>query len=1012
MVSSTNQQYFPGVLMILVIFTMSLSGIILSDKAVRIDGQLLQSETTFFATSPGHSVFGEYVGAEWCGPCMSSASPSLNNLKSSNPEDFTFVSFFQANGNYPDVSPLNRISHVTGSSSGIPVFSFADQQSGSCFKVGAVGTDYYDSDYSNGGCMDSNSNDFSMEIYNSLNQTSNQVTTSLDVIYLGSSSTVSVYVYAAITEKIGADAYDNGNRPHHNFREWLLNDDNDGFTQLTLSPNTIQTLTWETPLSIVRSAGGNTQWENFWPVFALMDGPHDTYNSVITAVDLDMIPLIDIGISEFSVMNEDGGVGFQTGDLLDIDIEISNNGADTYSDSGLISVYLLEGSEEIFIQSTEINTLEVFETQDFSTQFDTSEILLNPSDSSTFRVSLSDLEGDRVSHNNYFDAFAFHDLPPVATRPTSIGQTIIDRGDIIQFESSALANDMVDDMSTMQPYLEYSKSSSSDWHNSWITEVQTVGGGQNMEFIHTLQTDIYADTGDYDIRIMWIDSSGQQSDWLVVEEMFELRNSLPRVLDKDDADYRGMPVVKVEMMEQISLNEWPLIIDSESNLSDLVIESTDPEFHGWDPSTLEISVKFDRVVWDNGNPVPQGIYISISDGEDTNNGMLMFNVVENGAPRWSPIPSQSINEGNSFSMGLSEYLSDTDTNGDFVSPSNLIISILSNSNEDLVDASVSGQSVTVSTLDFDSFGIAEIILRASDGSQFSDTSISFHILNVNDAPTVDISQFSHSEVKLNELTIFDFSEYLVDVDDPIDEIWTSVSSNPIGAVTLDPISHQLSIIYDEPGTKTITISATDRHGASTSNSFYISVMSNKILTWDDEYNEGDLSVSFDSVGYGSEPIFEVENIGDIELSSIKITWNICNGVTGICHSYGTVNNLGAFSVIPQSGGGLVNGDYITLDVDAVDSEGWVRETSEKAKFYAKKDTNEPSEDIDSDGDGVIDSHDAFPYDPSETEDMDGNGVGDNEQYKAGQSVLPGFSAVLGMVSLMGAAIYIAGRKNQ
>ncbi len=998
--------------MILVIFTMSLSGIILSDKAVRIDDQLLQSETTFFATSPGHSVFGEYVGAEWCGPCMSSASPSLNNLKSSNSEDFTFVSFFQANGNYPDVSPLNRISHVTGSSTGIPVFSFADQQSGSCFKVGSTGVNYYDSDYSNGGCMDSNSNDFSMEIYNSLNQTSNQVTTSLDVIYRGSSSTVSVYVYAAITEKIGADAYDNGNRPHHNFREWLLNDDNDGFTQLTLSPNSIQTLTWETPLSIVRSAGGNTQWENFWPVFALMDGPHDTYNSVITAVDLDMIPLIDIGISEFSVMNEDGGIGFQTGDLLDIDIEISNNGADTYSDSGLISVYLLEGSEEIFIQSTEINTLEVFETQDFSTQFDTSEISLNPSDSSTFRVSLSDLEGDRVSHNNYFDAFAFHDLPPVATRPTSIGQTIIDRGDIIQFESSALANDMVDDMSTMQPYLEYSKSSSSDWHNSWITDVQTVGGGQNMEFIHTLQTDIYADTGDYDIRIMWMDSSGQQSDWLVVEEMFELRNSLPRVLDKDDTDYRGMPVVKVEMMEQISLNEWPLIIDSESNLSDLVIESTDPEFHGWDPSTLEMSVKFDRVVWDNGNPVPQGIYISISDGEDTNNGMLMFNVVENGAPRWSPIPSQSINEGNSFSMGLSEYLSDTDTNGDFVSPSNLIISILSNSNEALVDASVSGQSVTVSTLDFDSFGIAEIILRASDGSQFSDTSISFHILNVNDAPTVDISQFSHSEVKLNELTIFDFSEYLVDVDDPIDEIWTSVSSNPIGAVTLDPISHQLSIIYDEPGTKTITISATDRHGASTSNSFYISVMSNKILTWADDYNEGDLSVSFDSVGYGSEPVFEVENIGDIELSSIKVTWNICNGVTGICHSYGTVNNLGAFSVIPQSGGGLVNGDYITLDVDAVDSEGWVRETSEKAKFYANKDTNKPSEDIDSDGDGVVDSYDAFPYDPSETEDMDGNGIGDNGQYRAGQSVLPGFSAVLGMVSLIGAAIYITGRKNQ
>ena len=523
-------------------------------------------------------------------------------------------------------------------------------------------------------------------------------------------------------------------------------------------------------------------------------------------------------------------------------------------------------------------------------------------------------------------------------------------------------------------------------------------------------SDIYADTGNYDIRIMWTDSSGQQSDWLIVEEMFELRNSLPRVLDTDDPDYRGMPVVKVEMMELISLNDWPLVADSESNLSDLSIESTDSEFYGWDPTSLEISVKFDRVVWDNGNPIPQGIYISISDGEDTNNGMLMFNVVENGAPRWSPISSQSINEGASMSMGLSEYLSDTDSNGTFVSPSNLIISILSNSNEELVDASVTGQSISISTLDYDSFGVAEIIIRASDGSQFSDTSISFHILNLNDAPIVDVSQFSHSEVKLNELTVFDISEFLSDVDDPVEEIWTSVSSNPKGAVTLDPISHQLSIFYEEPGTKTITISATDRHGASTSSSFYISVMSNKILSWDDDYNEGDLSVSFDTIGYGSEPVFEVKNIGDIQLSAIKITWNICNGVTGICHSYGTVNYFGPFSVIPQSGGGLVNGDYVTLDFDAVDSEGWVRETLEKARFYAKQDSNYSPEIIDSDGDGVSDDFDAFPYDPSETEDMDGNGIGDNAQYEAGQSVLPGFSVFLGVLSFLAAASLSPKRK--
>jgi thiol-disulfide isomerase/thioredoxin len=1006
-----NPKSLTGGLMILMIFTMSFSGILFSEKIDITDNQLNESETKSFANSPGHSVFGEYVGAEWCGPCMSSASPSLTNLKTSNPEDFTFVSFFQANGNYPDVSPLNRIDHVTGSSSGIPVFSFADRQSGTCFKVGSAGTNYYDSDYSNGGCMSSDSNDYDMQIHTSFNQSTNQVTTSLDVLYVGSSSVVTVYVYGAITEKIGADAYNNGNKPHHNFRQWLLNNGSDGFTELTLSPNSIQTLIWETPLSDVRPSSGLSQWENFWPVFALMDGPHDTYNSVITAIDLDMIPMIDVGISDFSVTNQYGGPGFQTGDLLDIELEITNNGVNTYSDGGIISIYLLDGSEEVFIESFDIVTLEVSETQDFLIQFDTSDIPLNPSDSSVFRAILSYLEGDRNSNNNYLDSFAYHDLPPIANRPTSTSQTVIDRGEIIQFESSALPNDLVDDMSTMQPYFEYSKSSLSNWDDSWITDVRTIGGGHNMKFIHTLQTDIHADTGNYDIRIKWIDSSGQYSDWLVVEKMFELRNSLPRVLDSDDADYRGMPVVKVEMMEKISLNDWALVVDSESHLSDLSIESNDPEFYGWNPSTLEMSVKFDRVIWDNGNSVPQGIFVSISDGEDTNNGMIMFNVVENGAPRWSPISSQSINEGSSFSMGLSEYLTDTDSNGTFVSPSNLILSILSNSNDSLVDASISGQSITVSTLDFDSFGAAEIILRASDGVQFSDTSIVFHVLNINDPPTIDVSQFSHSEVKLNEMTIFDFSDFLTDVDDPTNEIWTSVSSNPIGAATLDPISHELFIIYDVPGTKTITLSATDRHGASTINSFYISVMSNKILTWNDEYNIGDLSVSFDSIAYGSDPIFQVENIGEVQLSSIKITWNICNGVTGICHSYGTVDNLDSFSVIPQSGSGLVNGDYITLDVDAVDSEGWIRETPEKLKFYANKDTDMNSGNIDSDGDGVIDLHDAFPNNPDETEDMDGNGVGDNGQYRAGQSVLPGFSVFLSIISILGGALLVSVRKN-
>ena len=249
------------------------------EEAVQERQELEQIEAKMFATSPGHPVFGEYVGAHWCGPCMSSASPSLDNLKSSNPEDFTFVSFFQSSsGGYPDDSPINRRSHVSAAASGIPVFSFADKQSGTCYKVGAGGSNYYDSDYSNGGCMDSDTSNYAMQLEAQYDQSTDQVTVTVNSMYTGSLSSVSVFLYGAITEKVSPDAYDNGVKPHHSCREWMLARHNNGFEQLTLTPNSPVESSWQVPLSAVRAGGGYTQFENFWPVFALMDGPHTTYN--------------------------------------------------------------------------------------------------------------------------------------------------------------------------------------------------------------------------------------------------------------------------------------------------------------------------------------------------------------------------------------------------------------------------------------------------------------------------------------------------------------------------------------------------------------------------------------------------------------------------------------------------------------------------------------------------------------------------------------------------------------
>ena len=138
----------------MLIFTMSSIGFFMIEQESTERQELEAKEMPRFAVSPGHTVFGEYVGAHWCGPCMGSASPSLVNLKNSNTDDFTYVSFFEgASSGWPSDGPANRRNHIMASSSGYPTFAFADETSGSCYKVGSSGSNYYDADFSAGGCM-------------------------------------------------------------------------------------------------------------------------------------------------------------------------------------------------------------------------------------------------------------------------------------------------------------------------------------------------------------------------------------------------------------------------------------------------------------------------------------------------------------------------------------------------------------------------------------------------------------------------------------------------------------------------------------------------------------------------------------------------------------------------------------------------------------------------------------------------------------------------------------------
>ena len=301
----------------------------------------------------------------------------------------------------------------------------------------------------------------------------------------------------------------------------------------------------------------------------------------------------------------------------------------------------------------------------------------------------------------------------------------------------------------MTPQMEYSRSGENSWESSWISESVMEGSGANTVYVHTIQTPPNAESGRYDTRVMWEDAAGQQSEWLVTSEAFELSNALPRVLGSNDAGFVGMPTVKVGSTESISL--VGLVRDAETPLSMLSITSSDPEFKGWNSATSEITVLFDSILDDSmGNPIPQGVSISIDDGEDVNNGLLLFNVIENGAPRWSPIPTQAVFEGGSASTILTGFLSDSDENGDPVPASDLSVSIVSNSNEDLIHVSILDQTITAITANEDYNGVAEVVVMADDGAKSSQTSVVFFVINVNDAPEIDTSSLEGLTMKVGE----------------------------------------------------------------------------------------------------------------------------------------------------------------------------------------------------------------------------------------------------------------------
>ena len=133
-------------------------------------------------------------------------------------------------------------------------------------------------------------------------------------------------------------------------------------------------------------------------------------------------------------------------------------------------------------------------------------------------------------------------MPPTASQPSSSGSTSVDRG-VISFEASALSNDLVDDIGTMFPTVQYSPSSIQ--HGAMIGS-PTTPSSELVIMLDSFEIDTHLDAtmGYYDLRIKWTDSSGQTSDWLTSEEAFYSAELPSRVLGNGDMTYAGRPHCK------------------------------------------------------------------------------------------------------------------------------------------------------------------------------------------------------------------------------------------------------------------------------------------------------------------------------------------------------------------------------------------------------------------------------------------------------------------------------------
>jgi len=923
------------------------------------------------ATSPGHVVFGQYISSDNCGHCskQGGGSDAHHAIKVNHPDEYVYITYMSASFGSTNTARAGNVApyNWAWTTGGAPDAYFGDRtdrrQSGASSNY-----DTYDNQFSSGGGMHSTVNDYGMSA--AISQNGGNYDISISYRYKGSGTAASnMKLYAALVDKdCTGYSYSSGIPHGYNcWMAWLTAGDtykskNSGtgsaFHSVTVS-STQTTQSWTSVPTSVVPGGINKAIV----VAALMSGnsvsvggssPH-----VYHAIDSTMGPKMDIGVSGLSVSNNQGTNSYVRGDTLTLQADVRNTGDLDYSNGGSLQFFYKNGATSTAIDSVAIPTLNSAQGSPYLTAtatFDTSNL---PSSvwSTNFGARLVGVSGDMAGTNNVAEMGVNHDRPPMVKSPQAIGSNVVERGSFVTILAKGDANDNVDTIDTMSFEVEVSPTGQNIW------DASVVSGGENVLYRDSAQegreyfvTPIGAmAAGDYDIRTRTVDSRGQTSGWATSQKLFELANGRPVITASP------VPTVMCDLSTRVSMVGH--VFDPETPLSDLLITSTSPNFVAWHASSEELEVRFPH---DNGCPLGQkGIEIRVDDGADYSQdgelpyGTLLFNVIENGQPRWDGLPIQVVDEGSTGFLLLSSYLSDTDDTGAAVDASMLSLQIIENSNPEVIAVELNGNTLGYQTVDDDVNGETVVTLRASDGEQFSDQTVTIRINPVNDAPRLDMTDIEEIDLKTNRQKIINLNSRLTDIDSPQGTYWVNnPQSTERGSARL--LTGDLILEFEEVGVQVVTISTTDGYAT---NSYEIVVnvfdsMPFYVAKTDD--GSGHMYVNMMNTYETQTPTanFSLTD-GAPVYTVITVTWSLCNELSGTCDGFWEYDLDMSRSItgwsqemnLPSSYGdggyaranGMRNMDYIGLAVRAVDVSGQEYKTIETTKWLTTESLPSPGE---------------------------------------------------------------------